>query len=60
MLPLQDVNKEGLYGKINQKTNKLVRLVQVVTVVLPAIQVVRSMIKEHQDEKKQKDKTISK
>jgi len=47
-------------AKSVKKTNKLVRLVQVVTVVLPAIQVVRSMIKENQDEKKQKDKTISK
>ncbi len=47
-------------AKSVKKTNKLVRLMQVVTVVLPAIQVVRSMIKEHQDEKKQKDKTISK
>ncbi|HEM3598921.1 hypothetical protein ACTGX8_05085 [Streptococcus suis] len=43
-------------AKSIKKTNKLVRLVQVVTVVLPAIQVVRSMIKEHQDEKSKKIK----
>ncbi|MFC3927208.1 hypothetical protein ACVR05_10235 [Streptococcus caprae] len=41
-------------AKSTQRTSKLMRLVQFVTVVLPAIQVVRGMIKDYKAEKNEK------
>lgn len=36
------------------RTSKLTRLIQIVTVVLPAIQVVRGMIEDYKEEKRER------